>query len=91
MKDERGLYYYPNPSNVKVRVYVRRGQGEDIEFRLWEADHAEVWEKHHWLPTSVIREAAAMYKNLGRGEADSNPMVLYDEAVAKALLKEAGQ
>ncbi len=86
MKDERGIYYYPDPSNTKVRVYVRRGEGEEIEFRLWQKEHEHVWEKHEWLPTSVIREAAAMYKNLGRGQSD--PMALYDHVVAGALLKE---
>ncbi len=91
MKDERGLYYYPQPGNTKVRVYVRRGATGGVEFRLWEAEHVEVWEKHSWLPTQVIREAARLYKKSGRGNADSNPMILYDEAVAEALLVEAGQ
>ncbi len=86
MKDERGIYYYPDPSNVKVRVYVRRGAEDEIEFRLWQQEHAEVWEKHEWLPASVIREAASMYKKLGRGQSD--PMALYDHIVANALLKE---
>ncbi len=87
MKDERGIYYHPNPSDTKARVYVRYGEDGEIEFRLWQKDHAEVWEKHEWLPTSVIREAANMYKKLGRGEG-TDPMKLYDSAVAKALLKE---
>ncbi len=88
MKDERGIYYHPNPNDVKARVYVRRGEDGEIEFRLWQQDHAEVWEKHEWLPASVIREAAAMYKNTGRGQAGADPMRLYDSAVATALLKE---
>ncbi len=91
MKDERGLYYHPQPGNLKVRVYVRRGEEKSIEFRLWESEHAEVWEKHEWLPHSVIVEAANMYKKLGRGEEGSNPLVLYDASVAEALLQEAGQ
>ena len=90
MKDERGLYYHPQPGNTKVRVYVRRGQDNDVEFRLWESEHAEVWEKHHWLPTAVIREAAEMYRQMGRGAPGADPMVLYDVAVARALLEEAG-
>ncbi len=90
MKDERGLYYHPQPGNINVRVYVRRGQSGDVEFRMWEAQHEEVWEKHHWLPTAVIREAAAMYKKLGRGAEGADPMVLYDAAVAHALLEEEG-
>ncbi len=86
MKDERGIYYHPDPSNTKVRVYVRRGDSNEVEFRLWQQEHAEVWEKHEWLAASVIREAANMYKKLGRGQAD--PMSLYDNVVANALLKE---
>ncbi len=88
MKDDRGIYYHPNPADTKARMYVRRGGNDEIEFRLWQLDHEEVWEKHEWLPASVIREAAAMYKKLGRGEQGSDPMKLYDTAVANALLKE---
>ncbi len=91
MKDDRGLYYYPQPGNTKVRVYVRRGEDAGVEFRLWESEHAEVWEKHDWLPHAVILEAAAMYKKLGRGSEGADPLVLYDAAVAEALLQEAGQ
>ncbi len=90
MQDERGLYYYPNPNDVKVRVYVRRGQ-EGIEFRLWQSEHPEVWDKHDWLSASVIEQAAAMYKQMGRGEAGADPMRLYDTGVGEALLQEAGQ
>lgn len=90
MKDERGLYYYPEPGDTKARVYVRRGE-EGVEFRLWQAEHAEVWEKHHWLPVSVIRSAAAVYARSGRGAPGADPMRLYDESVAVALLEEAGQ
>lgn len=90
MKDERGLYYHPQPGNTKVRVYVRRGDGGSVEFRLWQADHAEVWEKHQWLDTEVIRAAAALYADSGRGGPDADPMRLYDVAVASALLTEAG-
>ncbi len=91
MKDERGSYYHPNPSDTKARVYVRRGENDEIEFRLWQQEHPHVWEKHGWLSTSVIREAAAMYKKLGRGAEGSDPLKLYDSAVAKALLKEEEQ
>ncbi|ABM29549.1 MULTISPECIES: hypothetical protein [Desulfovibrionaceae] len=86
MQDERGLYYYPDPTNRRARVYVRVTDGA-IEFRLWQADHAEVWDKHGWIPLEVIRNAAAMYRDMGR---ETDPMLLYDEAVARALLKEAG-
>lgn len=88
MRDERGLYYHPQPGNAKVRVYVRRRDG-DVEFRLWQADHSEVWEAHEWLPVEVIRNAAALYVHDGRG-GGADPMRLYDEVVALALLEEAG-
>lgn len=91
MKDERGLYYYPQPGNNKARVYVRRGEDGGVEFRLWQAEHEEVWERHQWLPVDVIRSAAALYAGSGRGGPDADPMRLYDEGVALALLEEAGQ
>ncbi len=90
MKDEKGLYYYPKPSDVKVRVYVRRGDGGSVEFRLWQMEHPEVWDRHEWLPAEVIEQAAAMYKQLGRGAPGADPMLLYDVKVGEALLAEAG-
>ena len=90
MKDEQGLYYHPQPGNTKARVYVRRGEDGGVEFRLWQADHPEVWEKHQWLPVDVIRSAASMYASTGRGAEGADPMRLYDESVARALLAEAG-
>lgn len=89
MKDQLGLYYHPQPGNPKARVYVRRSAEGDIEFRLWQQEHPEVWEKHHWLPTAVIRSAASVYKQSGRSNEGANPMLLYDEQVAIALLNEA--
>lgn len=90
MKDERGLYYFPQPGNAKARVYVRRGADGGVEFRLWEANHPEVWEEHPWLPTAVLRDAARLYRDErrgpGRGAAD--PLLLYDESVAEVLLRE---
>lgn len=84
MKDQNGLYYYPNPADVSTRVYVRQGQSGP-EFRLWRNDMPEIWEKHGWLAISVIEAAAKMYQE-APGSAD--PMQLYDKAVAEALIKE---
>lgn len=84
MKDDKGLYYHPNPTDHKSRVYVRRGAAGP-EFRLWREDYPEVWERHGWLDKSVLQAAAAMYKAEGRG---ADPMLLYDFAVAEALLRE---
>lgn len=83
MKDANGLYYYPNTEHVTTRVYVRNSS-DGIEFRLWQADRPEVWEKHGWLPVSVLEAAAVLYKKRGTG---SDPMALYDIRVAQALLK----
>lgn len=84
MKDDNGLYYYPDPSDHKTRVYVREGTG-GVEFRLWRAEHPEVWERHDWLPYDVVAAAAGMYKQSKEGV---DPLAFYDCNVAKALLKD---
>ena len=84
MKDDRGLYYYPFPTNKRVRMYVEM-RGGDICFRMWNQDDAEMWEEHGWIPHDAIQQAAAMYSG------DSfDPQRAYDIEIAKALLKEAG-
>ncbi|WP_353120657.1 hypothetical protein [Nitratidesulfovibrio sp.] len=83
MQDDLGLYYYPDPNDKRTRVYVR-AHGGSVEFRLWRADRPEVWERHEWVPLEIIRHAAGMYRDMGR---DADPLVLYDESVARALLK----
>ena len=86
MKDELGLYYHPQAGNALSRVYVRRGPDGEVEFRLWRADHPEVWERHPWLSMAVVRSAARMYQQ--ERNAESDPLLLYDIAVARALLQE---
>jgi len=88
MRDEHGLYYHPQPGNPKARVYVRAGDDNEVEFRLWQADYPEVWEKHEWIPLDVIREAARLYRERGSAAAGGDPLTLYDEAVARVLLRE---
>lgn len=83
MKDDRGLYYYPFPTNKRVRMYVRRNMDE-IEFRLWNQDDSQMWEAHGWVPHSAIVQAQAMYE--GRG---FNPQQAYDLDLAQAVLREA--
>ena len=68
---------------------VRAGEGDALEFRLWQAEYPEVWEKHDWPPLSVIRQAALLYRERDDGTARGDPLALYDETVAKALLREA--
>lgn len=84
MKDDNGLYYYPDPSDTKTRVYVREGSA-GIEFRMWRADHPEVWDRHEWLVYDVILAAVSMYKERGKG---ADPLAFYDLNVARALLKD---
>lgn len=83
MKDERGLYYYPSMQTRDVRMYVRENEAGVVEFRMWNKDYAEVWDKHEWIPLEVVKTAARMYKNESR-----NPMALYDEEVAKRLIED---
>ena len=82
MKDERGLYYYPNLQNKKVRMYVRKTKGE-ICFRLLNSEDPGLWEEHGWLPYGAIKQAAALNKNK---DFDSNQV--YDINMAKVLLNE---
>lgn len=86
MKDERGFYYNPDPANRAVRAYVRKGADGEIEFRLWEKEHPEVWEQHGWLPFSVIEQANELYRK--ERNPDANPLQLYDLNVAQALLRQ---
>lgn len=58
MKDERGLYYFPNAADRRARMYVRRGEDGGVQFRLWQSDHPEVWDRHQWLDLQVIEDAA---------------------------------
>ena len=82
MKDDRGLYYYPFPANKRVRMYVRQ-EGDDIEFRLWNQDDAQLWDEHGWIPYGAIIHAQAMYQG---GPFD--PKTAYDLNLATSLIKE---
>lgn len=87
MRDERGVYYHPQPGNSHVRMYVRNGIDGEVEFRMWESEHPEVWDRHPWLPMAVICDAADLYKTERNEQAD--PLKLYDLDVARALLRES--
>lgn len=84
MRDERGVYYYAEPGNPRVRVYVRRNDAGEVEFRIWSAESPEVWEKHGWIAYDVINAAASLYRQ--ERNANANPLKLYDLNVANALL-----
>ncbi len=82
MKDTLGIYYYPNPLEKRVRMYVRRHFGQ-VEFRLWNREHPEIWDRHDWIPYEAIEEAAAEYKKRKTG---SDPLEMYDVQVAERIL-----
>ena len=85
MKDQRGIYYFPYPTNKSVRMYVQESEEGDIEFRLWNDKDPKLWEEHGWAPFSVLKEAFEMYESV---RSEFNPKTAYDINVAKALLKE---
>jgi len=83
MQDDRGVYYYPFPRNKRVRMYVRKREGE-IEFRLWNQDDPEMWPSHGWVPYGAIQKAQAMYRG-----GPFNPGQAYDLILANEALKTA--
>ena len=82
MKDQRGFYYYPNPVNKAVRMYVRM-TGAGVEFRMWNQQDPALWKEHGWVPFDAIQEAAAMYQGGG-----FDPRKFYDIELARAVLAE---
>ena len=82
MKDDRGLYYYPNVANKKVRAYVKEQSGQ-IWFRLFNADDPKLWETHGWVPYDAIQKAAAQYSG-----KQFDPSLAYDIDLARALIDE---
>jgi hypothetical protein len=82
MKDDRGLYYYPNPLNKAFRTYVKKEQDE-FWFRLWSADDSKLWDEHGWVPYGAIQKASEMYS----GDR-FDPSQAYDIDLARALIKE---
>jgi len=83
VKDGNGIYYYPFPENHRIRMYVRE-VGNDICFRLWNADDEKLWKEHGWVAHEAIRQAAAMYK----GKNAFNPHQAYDIDIARMIIRE---
>lgn len=80
MKDDHGIYYYPFPSNKKVRMYVRQA-GPEIEFRLWNQDDPQLWQNHGWVPYGAIVQARAMYTGKAFDPAQAYDLTLAREAL----------
>ena len=85
MKDKIGIYYYPNPENKRVRLYVREKNGE-VEFRMRNQYDPSIWTDHGWVPYSAIQQAQVLYS--GRGQFD--PEKAYDVQIAKVLIRDGG-
>ncbi len=88
MKDKLGIYYNPTMQDNDMRMYVRRVDGE-IQFRLYNKNFPEVWDRHHWMPYAAIERAAEMFRE--KKQSDRNPLALYDINVAERLLMDEGQ
>ena len=82
MKDERGLYYYPNAAIKHFRTYVKEADGQ-IWFRLYNSEDPKLWDAHGWVPYDAIKKAAATYSG-----KQFDPSVAYDLQLAQALLSE---
>lgn len=86
MQDKNGIFYYPYPHNKRIRMYVREENGT-VEFRLANADHPEIWERHGWLDMDLIKRGAQMFK--AERDPKTDPTAIYDLQTAAYLLKEA--
>ena len=82
MKDKRGLYYYPNVTNKRIRTYVKKADGQ-IWFRLYNADDPQLWEAHGWVPYDAIQKAVTQYSG-----KQFDPTQAYDIDLARALIAE---
>ena len=85
MQDKDGIFYYPNPANKRIRMYVRENEG-NIEFRLSNVDHPEIWEYHGWIDIDIVRRGARMFEERG---SKVDPTNIYDLETARYLIKDA--
>lgn len=86
METPSGPFYYPVPGNKRIRMYVRERDGV-VEFRLYNPDYPEIWERHGWLDMDLVRRGVELFRQERRQDLD--PSRLYDLAVARAVLDEA--
>ena len=84
MKDQLGLYYFPDLTDRTTRMYVRNTASGEIEFRLWMESKPEVWERHPWIPYEAIVQANKLYEQ--ERNKQNKPLDLYRLDLAKALI-----
>jgi len=82
MKDNHGFYYYPLPSNKRIKMYVRDNDGV-IEFRLHSEDDPQLYQEHGWITFEAAKQASDLFTGKG------NPLRLYDFDVALSVLRDA--
>jgi hypothetical protein len=63
-------------------MYVMEDEEGVVWFRLWNAEDAELWDQHGWVPYEAVQKAQELYQ--GR---EFSPERAYDIEIAKALLK----
>ena len=83
MRDNYGVFYYPQPENKRLKMYVRISDGV-VEFRPAHADNARLWEQHGWIPY----EAAKKADEYSREQGKRYPLHLYDFDVALGVLSD---
>ncbi len=88
MEVPSGPFYYPVPGNKRIRMYVRERHGV-VEFRLYNPDYPEIWERHGWLDMDLVQRGVQLFRQERRAAVD--PLQLYDLRVARAVLEEARQ
>ena len=85
-QDGQLMVVYRRTDGSDAQVYVREQEGS-IEFRLANADHPEIWERHGWIDMDIIKRGAKIFKEERKGKAD--PTAIYDLETAWFLIKES--
>ncbi|HSO67129.1 MAG TPA: hypothetical protein VLP30_04655 [Desulfatirhabdiaceae bacterium] len=82
MKDDNGLYYYPNPVNKQIKMYVHK-KNDEIWFRMMKADDPKMWDEHGWVPYDAVVQASRLAEN-----KKFDPLLVYDIQIARELIRE---
>ncbi len=84
MQDQHGVFYYPQPENKRLKMYVRIQDGI-VEFRPDHADNPQLWEGHGWIAYEAAKKADEYSKQQGK----RYPLHLYDFDVALGVLADS--